>query len=27
MSAYPVLCNAGHQWSPHDIKLAMALLG
>lgn len=27
MSAYPVLGNGPHQWSPHKIKLAMALLG
>ena len=27
MSAYPVLGNGPHPWSPHKIKLAMALLG
>ncbi|MBM7131175.1 type II toxin-antitoxin system HipA family toxin [Dyella mobilis] len=27
MSAYPVLGNGPRQWSSHDIKLAMALLG
>lgn len=27
MSAYPVLGNGPNQWSPHEIKLAMALLG
>jgi serine/threonine-protein kinase HipA len=27
MSAYPVLGNGPNQWSPHKIKLAMALLG
>lgn len=27
MSAYPVLGDGPHQWSPHGIKLAMALLG
>ncbi len=26
MSVYPVLGNASNQWSPYDIKLAMALL-
>lgn len=27
MSVYPVQGNGPNQWSPHDIKLAMALLG
>lgn len=27
MSAYPVLGDGPRQWSPHDVKLAMALLG
>jgi serine/threonine-protein kinase HipA len=27
MSAYPVLGDGPHQWSPYDITLAMALLG
>ncbi|WP_306846760.1 type II toxin-antitoxin system HipA family toxin [Luteibacter jiangsuensis] len=27
MSAYPVLGEGPNQWSPHDIRLAMALLG
>ena len=27
MSAYPVLGGGRHQWSPRDVKLAMALLG
>ncbi|EFF74827.1 type II toxin-antitoxin system HipA family toxin [Achromobacter piechaudii] len=27
MSAYPVLGSRANQWSPHEIKLAMALLG
>ncbi|MBB5886829.1 HipA domain-containing protein [Xanthomonas sp. F1] len=27
MSAYPVLGDGTHQWSPYDITLAMALLG
>lgn len=27
MSAYPVLGDGPHQWSPYEIKLAMALLG
>ncbi|WP_448099430.1 HipA domain-containing protein [Luteibacter yeojuensis] len=27
MSAYPVLGDGPHQWSPYDIGLAMALLG
>jgi serine/threonine-protein kinase HipA len=27
MSAYPVLGNGSNQWSPREIKLAMALLG
>lgn len=27
MSAYPVLGEGPNQWSPHDVKLAMALLG
>lgn len=27
MSVYPVLGDGPNQWSPHDIKLAMALLG
>lgn len=27
MSAYPVLGDGPNQWSPHEIKLAMALLG
>lgn len=27
MSAYPVLGDGPHQWSPRDVKLAMALLG
>jgi len=27
MSVYPVLGNGPNQWSPYDIKLAMALLG
>jgi serine/threonine-protein kinase HipA len=27
MSAYPVLGNGPNQWSPHALKLAMALLG
>ena len=27
MSAYPVSGNGPNQWSPHAIKLAMALLG
>lgn len=27
MSAYPVLGAGPHQWSPHEVKLAMALLG
>lgn len=27
MSAYPVLGDGANQWSPHDLRLAMALLG
>jgi serine/threonine-protein kinase HipA len=27
MSAYPVLGNGPNQWSPHEVRLAMALLG
>jgi len=27
MSAYPILGSGPNQWSPHEIKLAMALLG
>ncbi len=27
MSVYPVLGSSPNQWSPHDIKLAMSLLG
>jgi serine/threonine-protein kinase HipA len=27
MSVHPVLGNAPNQWSPHEIKLAIALLG
>jgi serine/threonine-protein kinase HipA len=27
MSAYPILGSGPNQWSPHDVKMAMALLG
>lgn len=27
MSAYPILGKGANQWSPHDVKMAMALLG
>ncbi|MBS0452746.1 MAG: type II toxin-antitoxin system HipA family toxin [Proteobacteria bacterium] len=27
MSAYPILGNGSNQWSPHEVKLAMALMG